>query len=206
MKADLESLINRFLTNKQNFIYQESSQHRSGNIEVEIRGLLTESTHQELINFLDAYATDREQDNRNTVIFNVTGFSLKVTHEIDKDRAKISIKSGDITKDKSMEETEIYVKAGQFIDVVSQLSALGFQPYPLIQQRRVNYSYKDVTISVKWSKNWGYHYKIEKMINDSSGTESAEKMLEQIAEGLGLKVLSTQEIEQIHQDIVQKQK
>lgn len=174
-------------------------------IEVEIRGLLTESAHDNLIGFLDEHATDREQDDRDTVIFKTPGRTLKVSHEINKGRAKIAIKSGDITQDMSMKETEIYINVDQFPDAIHLFSELGFQSYPLSEQKRINYKYKGSSISVKWSPDWGHHYEIDQMVDNSVDAGETEERLVEIASELGLSVLTLQEIEQIHNNINERQ-
>ena len=61
-------------------------------------------------------------------------------------------------------------------------------------QKRKNFVYKDCEFAVKWSKEWGFHFEIEKVVASKDLVKEAERQLDMVSKELGIKVLTEQEL------------
>lgn len=163
------------------------------NIEVEIRGLLNNQEYKDLIDFLDKNGTNKELDNRNTVFFIIPGKTLKVSQQIDKNITKIALKMGDIVKDDAQTEYEIFFTLEQYDIAVNIFKNLGFNDIQITTQKRVNYMYKGASFSIKWSKDWGYHFEIDTVINEEQSIDDTKKKLLKLARSLNLSIMNEEE-------------
>lgn len=163
------------------------------NIEVEVRGLLTELDYNNLINFLDINGSNKSVDNRKTVFFILEGKTLKVSNQISKGKAKIALKVGDIVKDTSQKEFELNIQPEQYELAIDLLKNLGFNKLQYTEQKRINYNFKDVEIAVKWSEDWGFHFEIDKVISENENDAETKTYLESISTELGLNLMSEEE-------------
>lgn len=163
------------------------------NIEVEIRGLLSEAEHTSISDFLEKEGQNKEVDNRKTTFFIMPDKTLKIAEKVSKGKAKISLKTGDIVKDSSQTEYEVDIKPEEF-DIAEKIFLnLGFDQIQHTEQKRINYTYKGVEFAVKWSIDWGYHFEMEKMVSSEEDVEKARKELMQMAQDLNLSVMSEEE-------------
>jgi len=162
------------------------------NIEVEIRGFLNKNKYKKLISFLDKHSRVKDIDHRETVFFIIPKKTLKVTKQISKNSAKIALKVGEIGRN-IQEEYEVSIDPQDFDLMVNLFKKLGFTQVQYTLQKRNNYRYKNYEIAVKWSKDWGYHFEIEKVIQDPALAEETKRELNQFARKLGLKTMSERE-------------
>ena len=68
-------------------------------------------------------------------------------------------------------------------------------------QKRHNFLYKGVEIAVKYSIDWGYHAELEIVINDARDKEIAETQIREVAEELGLRLMTDEEVLQFTSEI-----
>jgi hypothetical protein len=61
-------------------------------------------------------------------------------------------------------------------------------------QKRDNYLYKGVEIALKWSVAWGYHMELEVVVNNKKKQLFAEKKIYSVADELGVKVMTNEEL------------
>ena len=162
-------------------------------IEVEIRGLLTEAEYRGLTRHLKDSSVNISVNDRETVFFIIPGKTLKVSNYLHKNKAKIALKVGDIVKDKSQIEYELFFTPDQYETAISLFKNLGFTEIQYTSQKRTDYDYDFCTISVKWSEDWGYHYEIDTVITDESEVYSTRQYLLDVANRLGLKVMDENE-------------
>ena len=166
------------------------------NIEVEVRGILNnEEEYNKLLNFLDKNGTNKEIDDRNTVFFIIPNKTLKVSQQISKNVTKIALKLGDIVKDSSQREYELFFSLDQYDTAINIFKHLGFNNIQYTIQKRVNYEYKGASFAVKWSEDWGYHFEIEKVISDEREVNFTRKSLTALAQELKLTLMDEKEFE-----------
>lgn len=169
----------------------------SKNIEVEIRGLLTKREYKQLTALLNQIALDKMKDDRKTTFFIVSGKTLKVTNQISQGSAKIALKTGDLTKVHGQTEYELTILPEQFDTAVELFRQLGYGNMIANSiQRRVNYCYKQSNVSIKWTSEWGYHYEIDKQVDSIQEIEVTREELLQIAQELGVRVMTDTEFEE----------
>lgn len=163
------------------------------NIEVEIRGLLTDEKYNQIINFLDKEGQNKELDDRKTTFFIMPEKTLKITEKISQNKAKISLKTGDIVLDNSQTEFEIEIDPSEFAIAENIFIKLGFNQIQHTEQKRINYDYEEVEFAIKWSVDWGYHFEMEKMVSNESEVGEARETLHKLATKLDLEVMSEEE-------------
>jgi adenylate cyclase class IV len=69
------------------------------------------------------------------------------------------------------------------------------------EQKRKNYVYKGCEIAVKWSKDYKYHFEIEKVIENKDDVSEVEKELDGVVEELGLVSMTNDELKQFQQKV-----
>jgi len=164
------------------------------NIEVEVRGLLTKEEYNKLIEYLDKKAQGKEVDDRKTTFFLIPEKTLKVSEKISQGKAKVALKIGELTKVPAQTELEFEFHPRDFETVVDVFKNLGFTKIiPNSIQKRINYSLDGACISVKWSREWGYHFEIDCNLDASESIEEAHQYLRQIAHKLGVNIMSEKE-------------
>ena len=163
------------------------------NIEVEIRGLLTEVEHKNICDFLDLNGTGKEVDDRKTTFFIMPDKTLKISNKISRNTAKISLKIGDIVKDISQTEYEVSIDPVDFNITEEIFKNLGFNQIQHTEQKRINYNYLGIEFAIKWSIDWGFHFEMEKMTSNQNEVESIRLELEQLASNLKLTVMTEEE-------------
>lgn len=161
-------------------------------LEVELRGVLNEKDFKRVGQCLQI-ADHKEEDNKLTYFFVTEGFILKVTDEESKNKAKITVKVGDETKN-ILQEYEIEIDRKSVVDSVSILRALGFDKVNPVNQKRINYSYKNAEIALKYTPDWGYHFEVEKIVNDIDEVDAARSELEDLCRELSIIPMTPAEI------------
>lgn len=174
----------------------------SKNIEVEFRTLLTEGQHLALMDFLLKNGEDLGQDDKDTYFFIFKDKLLKVVNNLSKKSGKIVLKLNKLGNGSDFEEIEIPIAKDQ-VDRTAKLFKLLNLPAQLIhnEQKRRNFTYKGVEISVKHSNDWGYHAELEIVVGEPKEKEAAVFKIEEIAKELGLKLMTDEEIFEFTQRI-----
>lgn len=162
-------------------------------IEVEVRGILSEEQYQSLVKKLKQKADSYEQDGKISYFFVTIDRILKVTDEISKNRAKITLKLGDETEN-ILEEIEIPIARDEVGNAVNMFKHLGFTKINRVEQKRINFNYEGVIISLKYSDDWGYHFEAEALCESEKEGKNTKIVLEKICQNLGIIPMTGEEI------------
>ena len=168
------------------------------NIEIEVRGILTEKAYHNLLAFMEEKAQNKEADNRITTFFMIPEKTLKVTHKVDQEKCKIALKLGDIVTSSHQTEYELDIKPEHFHLAVDLFKHLGFTDIQETKQDRINFMLNGYEFAVKWSKDLGYHFEAETVVDENADINAERAKLEHfVMNDLGLKILSEQEFAEI---------
>jgi len=163
--------------------------------EVEFRSRFNLKKFNTLKKFLDKNAENLGQDNKDCYFYIFSDKLLKLVNNISKKTAKISLKLNRIGKGSLFPERELYFNPKDFNSACSFFDDI-LSPDKKMHdfQERINYSYKDCEIALKYSKIWGYHMEIEQMIDKKEKHKEAENHIRQIASELGVDLMSEKEL------------
>ena len=164
-------------------------------IEVEFRSLVSKEKHDELLEYLQQHGEDLGQDDKNVYFFLLPDQLLKVTHNVSQETAKITAKLSKIGERSDFEEIEIAIDPRDVEKTVRMFKALNLarEVQESFQARR-NFIYKEVELAVKYSNTWEYHVELEQVVPDESQKEAAEQAIREVADELGLKLMSDEEL------------
>ena len=164
-------------------------------LEIEKRGFLTEEQYKNLLDFLQENGEDLGEDNKDVVYYGFSDKILKVVNNISKGNAKISLKLNKLGQGSVFPETEVHFAQDDFKKMKLIIEKITVPDLAMSgTQKRRNFNYKGCELSVKWSEEWKYHFEIEKLIDSEDRVAEAEKQLELVAEELGLKIMTEQEL------------
>lgn len=164
------------------------------NIEIEFRSRFDEKKYNELKNFLSSNAQDLGEDDKDVYFFIFSDKLIKTVNNASKKNAKIVLKLNKIGKGSNFEEIEVPIAQEDFGKVTTIFKAVLTCDSMHTFQKRHNYLYKDVELALKWSEIWGYHLELEIVINSPSQKAETEKKIITVAEELGIKIMSDQEL------------
>jgi len=175
---------------------------RQPRYEVEQRAQFSKAQYDGLMRWLNKSAKDLGQDNRINYIWVFPNKFLKVVHATSQGKAKLAFKRGNLSTSRSFKEIEIEFDPKQFSDMVEIFKQLEL-PVKVYKptQVRHNYLYKGVEIAMKRSKNWGYHAELEVMVDRVGLRAGAEKKIKAVADELGIKLMTNQEIAELRRKI-----
>jgi len=167
-------------------------------IEVELRCVFDKKKYESLKKFLDNHAVDLGEDNKDVWFFLLPDRFAKVTKNISKGTAKITVKlNRPGRRGSDFEEIEYSIDPDDFDKAVKLFSNLPFNERQNSYQRRHNYLYKGVELALKFTESWGYHLELEILIHDLTQQKEAERKVYQVANELGVHILSEQELDRI---------
>lgn len=176
-------------------------------IEIELRAMFDEEKFNSLKIFLDENAEYLGQDDKDVWFFLMPDKFAKVTKNISKDTAKMTLKLNRPGRGSSdFEEIEYPINPNDFDKAVKLFSNLSFDERQNSYQERHNYLYKGVELSLKFTETWGHHLELEVLINDSDEQKEAESKIHRVAENLGVHVLSEEELDKITKRIDEEYK
>ena len=166
---------------------------KNENIEVEVRGLLTNEAYTRILSLLRKISDQEEEDNKTSYFFVIENGILKISDEETKNRAKISYKLGDESKN-ILHEYEIHISRSDVEKTIGVFKNLGFINVNEVPQKRINFKYKGAEISIKDTPDFGPHFEIEMMAVNQEDADIKRKILIKLCDELGLKILFEQEI------------
>lgn len=175
-------------------------------IEIEYRALLSKKNHKELEVFLNKNAQSLGGDDKNVFFFIFPDKLLKVVDNISKQSAKTVLKLNKIGKGSDFEEIEIPIKQEDVGKAVKMFSSLGFDELQESFQKRHNYLYKEVELALKYSDTWGYHLELEVIVSNNGEQSEAERKIRSVAEELGVKIMTDEELAEFTKNIDQNYK
>ncbi|MCX6793106.1 MAG: CYTH domain-containing protein [Candidatus Falkowbacteria bacterium] len=164
------------------------------NIEIEFRSMFDENKYKELEEILKAQAKDLGEDNKNVYFFILSDKLLKVSDNISKKSAKITLKLEKIGQGSAFKEIEFPVDKASVPVAIELFKQLGYTHVIESFQQRHNYLLDGVELSLKYSKDWGYHLELEIMVKNESEREEAEFKIKELAQKLDVKLMSNNEL------------
>jgi len=164
------------------------------NIEVELRALIDEKQFIELNCFLAKNGKYLGEDHKDSHFFILPDKLLKVTDNISKNNAKISLKLQKIGLGSDFEEIDVNFSREDADKIIKIFKLLGFNNYMYSYQNRHNYLYKNVEFAIKYTESWGFHCEMEIMVKSKKEVPRALKEMGVVAKELGLKIMSDDEL------------
>jgi adenylate cyclase class IV len=164
-------------------------------IEIEFRSTITKEKFDWLNDFLSSNGQDLGRDDKETMFYVMPDNFFKVVNETSKKQAKIVLKSGHIGSSHALKEWEIKISPSDFETTVELFSYLLSDSKKIrSHQTRHNYLYQGVEIAVKYSEEWQYHVEMEIIINDNKEKTSGEEKIKKLAQELGIKLMTNEEV------------
>lgn len=169
-------------------------------IEIEYRARFNEQKYNELKKFLNSEAKNLGKDDKDVYFFIMPNKLLKVVNNISKGNAEIVLKLNKIGKGNDFEEITIPIKYEYVDKAVRLFTKINFTDNIMHSfQKRHNYFYRGVELALKHSDIWGYHLELEKVIKDRNKKSEAEKLLQEIAKELDVKLMTNEELREFTQ-------
>lgn len=164
-------------------------------IEVELRGLLTEEKYILLSEYLKLNSDKFNEDNKTAYFLKYNSGILKVVDEKSKDNYKISFKTGNEFSSNGLHEIDIVLPDKKsFKTSIEVLDLLGYPLEATVEQERINYVFKGVEISLKFTESWSYHFEVEKIVSDRTEVYQAKKQLEAVCQELDIVPMNEKEL------------
>ena len=169
-------------------------------LEIEKRGFLTEEKYNELLNFLEKKGTSLGMDDKEVVYYIYPDKLLKVVNNISKQNSKVSLKTSKVGEGSAFPENEVFFDQKDFEKMKYIFDTIA-KPEKIMDgiQKRRNFEYNGCELAIKWSETWGFHFEIEKMVSNHGEVEKAEKELHNVADELGIKILTDKELKDFTQ-------
>lgn len=166
-------------------------------IEIELRSMFDEEKYNSLKKFLDEKAEYLGQDDKDVHFFIFPDKLLKVSDNISKGSAKLTLKLNRIGQGSDFEEIEFPIKREDTKKAVTMFDALHMTDNVIHSfQSRHNYAYKGVELALKFSSDWKHHLEIEILVEKKSQKAEAERKIQQIADELGVKIMTEEELKE----------
>jgi len=175
------------------------------NIEIEFRAKISKEKYDSLNLFLITNAQDLGKDSKDTLFYILPDKLFKVVNETSKKKAKIVLKDSRIGNGNNFGEWEVSINPEEYEKAIDMFNHINFPGKSMrAWQERHNYLYKEVEIAIKYSEYWEHHVEMEIVIDDIHKKQSAEKKIKQIAEELGIKLMTDEEIKSFTEEVESK--
>lgn len=164
-------------------------------IEVEFRARFNQEKFKAVEAFLRKHGKSLGRDDKDVWFFIMPDRLLKVVKAESKGTAKLSLKLNRIGNGAGFEEVELDIAPADFDKAVQLIKGLKLTDKVIREaQQRENFAYRDCEIALKYSKTWGYHLEIERMVTDTPEQAAAESAIRDVAEELGVMLMSEDEL------------
>ena len=173
------------------------------NIEVELRGLMSEEKYHQIIIFLSKKASHITNDSKISYFFVVPKGILKISNQSINNTAKISYKDGNVSKNILM-EYEIQISPDDTEKGISMFKSLGFKNVNEVRQDRINFKYKGAEIAIKITPDFGPHFEIEMMARDKADAVKKRMRIQILCNELGLEPLTRRQMDKLVHSINKK--
>lgn len=166
-------------------------------IEIELRAMFDEEKFDSLKVFLDKNAEYLGQDNKDVYFYIFSDKLLKVTDNISKDTAKLTLKLNRIGQGINFEEIEFPIQRKDVEKAAKMFNSLGMTDNIIHSfQSRHNYLFKGVELALKYSSEWKHHLEFEIVVDEESQKEEAEKKIHEVAKELDVKIMLEDELKE----------
>lgn len=164
-------------------------------IEVEIRGLLDYGEYRRVLKYLHTHSDSGRSDDKIAYYYSLDGGILKLVNEYSNKKAKLSLKIGNEFKGNGMKEYELYFKNSvSMSDCQRLLQKIGYKIKSVVKQKRMNFLYRGVGLSLKHTRDWGYHFEAEILVNNPQQVPGAKKKLYFVCKELSIHPMSSDEL------------
>lgn len=176
-------------------------------IEIEMRAIFDEKKFNSLKTFLDKNAKYLGPDDKNVHFYIFPDKLFKITDNISKKNAKLTLKLSKIGQGSDFEEIEFPIKRMDIEKAIKMFDSLKMTDNIIRSfQSRHNYLFNGVELALKFSLNWKHHLEFEVMIDDISKKEEAEKKIYEVAKKLGVKIMTEEELKKFVKKIEDEKK
>ncbi|MEX0918407.1 MAG: CYTH domain-containing protein [Candidatus Paceibacterota bacterium] len=169
-------------------------------IEVEYRARFSKDEYSRLLSILEEEGKDLGPDDKHVYFFILPDKLLKVTDNVSQNTAKITGKLTRIGEGSSFEEIEFSIAREDVAMAVLLFQKFGFTDVHRSFQSRHNFWYHGVEIALKYSDMWGYHAELEIVIGDESEKSSADLQIHNVAQELGIILMTEKELKDFVQE------
>ncbi len=170
-------------------------------IEIEYRSIFSEEDYNRVMDFLMKNGEDLGEDDKDSSFYILDKKLLKVVENVSKNNAKVSLKLQEVGDGTGKEEFEYIIPTESVKTAKDVFQNLGFTERIDSYQKRHNFIYKGIEFAVKYSKDWSYHMEMEILIDGEDERVDAEKKIQQVAEELGIKLMSDEEQKKLVEEI-----
>lgn len=176
-------------------------------IEIEFRSMFDEDKYNSLKDFLSKNAQDLGKDDKDVHFFIFPDKLLKVSDNVSKGSAKITLKLNRIGKGSNFEEIEVPINRADVGKIAHMFGALNVTDNIMHNfQTRHNYIYKGVELALKYSDIWKHHLELEVVIESQSRKPEAEKKIREVADELEVRLMTEQELEKFVEKVEKENK
>jgi len=176
-------------------------------IEIELRAMFSKKKYDSLKKLLDAKAEYLGQDDKDVYFYIFSDKLLKVTDNISKKTAKLTLKLNRIGQGSDFEEIEFLIQREDVEKAVKMFNLLNMTDNIIhSHQLRHNYMYKGVELALKYSSEWKHHLELEIVIDDETKKKEAEEKIHAVAEELGVQIMSETELKEFVKKIEAEKK
>ena len=147
-------------------------------IEVEIRSFITKEKYGELIEFFKKNGKFLEEDEQETYYFDCDE-DLRI--QKNNFFSKIWMKKGKI-HDEQREEIEIKFAREDFEKLEKLFISIGFKVKIKWFRKRHNFDWKEISISIDYTRGYGYIIELEKMADEIGKDKTLEELKEKMKE------------------------
>lgn len=138
------------------------------NIEVEIRSFISKTQYQKLKEFFTKKAKLTREENQETHYLSAQE-DLRVQKS--DNFCKIWLKAGKIHDDKR-KELEIYFDKKEFNKILELFENIGLKTKIIWLRKRLQYKWQNVSVSLDFTKGYGYILELEKMSATKDATQT----------------------------------
>jgi len=171
-------------------------------IEVEFRSMLSKQKHDSLKIYFDKKAKYLGQDDKDVYFYIFSDKLLKVTDNVTKKTAKLTLKLNRIGQGSSFEEIEFPIDPINVGKAVKMFNSLEITEDTIHSfQTRHNYSYKGVELALKYSSEWKHHLELEIVVHNLSQKYVAENKIKELAGELNIKIMTEEELKDFVKEI-----
>ena len=148
------------------------------NIEVEIRSFLTEEQYKYFLEYFKQNSEFVNEDYQETYYFDG---SQDLRIQKNNFYAKLWLKSGKI-HDEQREEVEIKFNKEDFIQAEKLFLSLGYKIQIRWFRARYIFKWQDISVTIDYSKGYGYIIELEKMSNEENKNKDLEYLKNKMTE------------------------
>jgi adenylate cyclase class IV len=167
------------------------------NIEVELRGPLTEEEYNKLKSFLIKKANNKSHKNRILIDYSSCLKGAKIRDRNIDIRARITngtpemiIKVGKWKGSDIRKEISVLLQKGQFSNLISAYAALGYRKGILCIRNILSYNYNNIEFALVEVPEHSYFFEAEILLSSEERARTAKKKIKETCTNLGLRLFS----------------